>query len=86
MSPFGVGVYVDVRYESDRFDDDLNTRKLDAAVTVDMRVDYQLGSGVSVYAAADNLFNVDVQTGQTADGIYSYGPPQAFRLGLAFRQ
>ncbi len=86
MSPFGVGVYLDVRYESDRFDDDLNTRKLDAAVTVDMRVDYQLGAGVSVYAAADNLFNVDVQTGQTADGIFSYGPPQAFRLGLAYRQ
>ena len=64
----------------------LNTRKLDAAVTVDMRVDYQLGAGVSVYAAADNLFNIDVQTGQTADGIYSYGPPQAFRLGLAYRQ
>jgi outer membrane receptor protein involved in Fe transport len=86
MSPLGVGVYVDVRYESDRFDDDLNTRTLGAAVTVDMRVDYELGSGVSVYAAADNLFNVDVQTGQTADGIYSYGPPQAFRLGFAFRQ
>jgi hypothetical protein len=50
MSPLGVGVYVDVRYESDRFDDDLNTRTLGAAVTVDMRVDYELGSGVSVYA------------------------------------
>jgi outer membrane receptor protein involved in Fe transport len=86
MSPFGVGVYLDVRYESDRFDDDLNTRKLGAAVTVDMRVDYQVGAGVSVYAAADNLFNVDLQTGQTADGIYSYGPPQAFRIGLAYRQ
>ena len=86
MSPFGVGASLDVRYESERFDDDLNTRKLDAAVTVDLIVDYQLGAGLSIYGAVDNLFNADVQTGQTADGIYSYGPPQAFRIGLAYHQ
>ena len=86
MSPFGVGAYIDVRYESDRFEDDLNTRKLDAAVTIDLMLDYQLGGGVSVYGAVDNVFNADVQTGQTADGIFSYGPPQLFRIGLAYRQ
>ena len=49
-------------------------------------VDYQLGGGMSIYGAVDNLFNADVQTGQTADGIFSYGPPQLWRIGLAFRR
>lgn len=86
MAPFGLGVHVDLRYESERFDDDLNSRKLDSAVTLDMMIDYELGGGVSVYGAVDNLFNADVQTGQTADGIFSHGPPQLWRIGLAYRR
>lgn len=86
MSSFGVGFYLDVRYESERFDDDLNSRKLGSAITVDVMVDYQLGAGMSIYAGVDNLLNADVQTGQTADGVYSYGPPQLWRIGVAFRQ
>jgi vitamin B12 transporter len=85
-APFGIGVHLDVRYESERFEDDLNTRKLDSAVTTDVMVDYELGAGVSVFAAVDNLFDSDVQTGQTADGIFSYAPPQLWRIGLAYRR
>jgi hypothetical protein len=27
-----------------------------------------------------------VPAGQTADGIYSYGPPELWRMGLAYRR
>jgi len=71
------------RYESKRFDDDLNSRVLDAAVTLDARADYRLRDGVVLYAAADNLFDEEVEVSETGDGVPGYGPPRTARLGLA---
>ncbi|NBW07996.1 MAG: TonB-dependent receptor [Caulobacteraceae bacterium] len=70
------------RYESARFDDDLNSRTLDAALTLDARADYALRNGVSLYAVADNLFDEDVEVSQTADGVAGYGPPRTLRAGI----
>ena len=70
------------RYESARFDDDLNSRVLDAAVTFDARADYRLRDGVTLYLAADNLFDADVQVSRTADDIAGFGPPQTIRGGV----
>ncbi|QTC91440.1 TonB-dependent receptor [Brevundimonas goettingensis] len=70
------------RYESARFDDDLNSRTLDAALTLDARADFALRDGVSLYAVADNLFDEDVEVSQTADGIAGFGPPRTLRAGL----
>jgi outer membrane receptor protein involved in Fe transport len=76
---------VDVHYEGARFDDDLNTRRLSAVVTVDARADLRLAGPLSVYVSAENLFDAHIETAQTADGIESYGPPQLFRVGLTLR-
>ncbi|MDB5420802.1 MAG: TonB-dependent receptor, partial [Brevundimonas sp.] len=70
------------RYESARFDDDLNSRALDAAVTFDARADYRLRDGVSLYVVADNLFDEDVQVSRTADDVSGFGPPQTLRGGV----
>jgi len=70
------------RYESARFDDDLNSRVLEAALTLDARADYALRDGVSLYAVADNLFDEDVEVSQTADGVAGYGPPRTLRAGV----
>jgi vitamin B12 transporter len=75
-----------VRYESARFDDDLNSRRLDPAAIVDLRADWRLTQAVTVYAAADNAFDAAVQTGLTADGIASYDAPRTLRAGLTFRR
>jgi outer membrane receptor protein involved in Fe transport len=75
-----------VRYESARFEDDLNSRKLDPAFTVDVRADWRLTDALSAYVAADNLFDAAVQTGLTADGIASYDAPRVVRAGLSFRR
>jgi len=90
-APYGIGVHLDVRYESDRYEDDLNSRLLHSAVTVDVRVDYHLTEALSIFGAVDNVLNANVQTFQAAaippdpNALYSYGPPRIWRLGISFR-
>jgi len=71
------------RHESRRFDDDLNSRKLGAASTVDARLDWQLDDGIGLYVTADNLFDAEVEVSETADGVAGYGPPQTVRVGAS---
>ncbi len=71
-----------LRYESARFDDDLNSRVLDAAFTLDARAEWAFNARVMLWAAADNLFNEDVQVSQTATGVAGYGPPRTVSMGL----
>lgn len=70
------------RYESARFDDDLNSRVLDSAVTLDARGDLQVSDGVRLYLLADNLFDEEVQVSRTADNVAGFGPPRTLRAGL----
>ncbi len=71
------------RYESRRFDDDLNSRVLDPALTVDGRAELALREGVGLYAAIDNLFDEAVAVSQTGDTITGLGPPRTARVGLS---
>jgi outer membrane receptor protein involved in Fe transport len=73
-----------VRYEGSRFDDDLNSRKLSAATTLDLRADWRVGAS-TLYAALDNATDARVETAQTADGISSYDTPRTFRVGVVWR-
>lgn len=73
-------------YESARFEDDQNTRELGAATLLDLRAEQRLLEGVSAYAALDNALDTAIETAETADGIESLGPPQAFRLGIILRR
>lgn len=73
-------------YESARFEDDLNTRELDAAVALDLRAEQRLHGGVSAFAALDNALDAEIETAETADGVESFGPPRAFRLGIVLRR
>jgi outer membrane receptor protein involved in Fe transport len=69
-------------YESARFEDDLNTRELSPALTIDVRAEHTLLDGLILYAALDNALNADVETAETADGVESFAPPRALRIGL----
>ncbi len=80
-----LSLYAAVRYESSRFDDDQNLRLLKAGSAVDARVSYQVTPQVSVFAAADNIFNTRLQTGRTADGIISSGAPRVARVGMSLK-
>ena len=76
----------DLRYESARFDDDLNTLRLRPALSVDLRAEYAFTPAWSVFAAADNLFDAAIQTAETADGVYSYDAPRLVRVGVRLRR
>ncbi len=76
----------DARYESARFDDDQNTRRLAPGVTVDARAQVRLTPSVSAYVAADNLFDAAIQTGRTAANVVSYDAPRTVRVGVTFHR
>jgi vitamin B12 transporter len=79
-------VTADLRYESARYDDDQNTRRLRAGAEVDARAAWSLGRGAEVYLAAENLGNADIVVAQTADGTNSYSAPRTIRIGFAYRR
>ncbi len=70
------------RYESSRFDDDLNSRVLDAAVTLDARAEWAFTPNATLWMAADNLFDEDVEVSETGTGVAGYGPPRTLSVGL----
>lgn len=78
-------VSVDARWESRRFDDDLNSRILDPALTASARIERNLSSGLAAWVEGVNLFDADVETAETGTGVVSYGPPRTLWLGLSRR-
>lgn len=70
------------RYESSRFDDDLNSRVLGAAVTLDARAEWAITPNATLWMAADNLFDEDVEVSETGTGVAGYGPPRTLSVGL----
>ena len=76
----------DLRYESRRFEDDLNQRALKAGTSLDLRAGWELSPTIEVYLAADNALDVDLAVGQTADGVTSYAAPRTIYLGFALRR
>jgi outer membrane receptor protein involved in Fe transport len=73
---------VDLSYESERYEDDLNTRVLAAATILDLRLEQRLSPALAVYAALDNALDEAVETAEAATGIESFGPPRALRIGV----
>ena len=83
-----LSLHADVRYEGARFDDDLNTRRLDAAFVANARADFRLSDTIAVYAEALNLFDADVETALTAPraagGVASLDQPRTLWIGIVY--
>ncbi len=77
-----ITLQLDGRYESARYDDDLNTLRLRSSVTADLRADWRLTRKLAVFLAVENLFDTKVQTAEAADGTYSYDAPTIVRVGV----
>jgi hypothetical protein len=41
---------------------------------------------VSAYLAAENVFDADIEVGETADGVEQFGAPRVVRAGLRLRR
>lgn len=82
--PFArITLLADLRYEGARFDDDLNTLRLGAATTVDLRAAWRPRPNLVLFVEAANLFDVAVATGETSNGVFSYGPPRMILAGVS---
>ena len=75
---------VHARYESKRFEDDLNSRVLGSAVTADVRADWRVTGTTSLWLAADNLFDAEVEVSETGAGVEGYGPQRLISAGIRF--
>jgi vitamin B12 transporter len=73
------------RYESERFEDDLNTRILPASTEINAQAEWRYNEKVSAFFAVENLGNSNIVVGQTGDGVSSYTAPRAIRIGLIVR-
>ncbi len=80
-----VTLTTDVRYESARWEDDLNSRRLSAGVQVDARAGWRVAEGAEIYLAVENLTDRKLEVGETADGVESYSAPRTLRIGFTYR-
>lgn len=76
----------DLRYEGERFEDDLNTRTLSPALGVDARVAWRVRADAEAYLAVENLFDAEIEVAETGGGVESYAAPRTLRIGFALRR
>lgn len=74
------------RYSGARFDDDLETRRLPDALTIDTVTSYRITPNLRVVARAENLFDAKTVSGITGNGIEDLGTPRTLWLGLRFER
>ncbi len=72
-------------YIGDQFEDDLNTRILRAATTLDARIEHAFPGGLSLVLSGDNLTDEAVAVGVAGDGLVSLGAPRRIMAGIILR-
>lgn len=72
----------DLRWESDRFEDDLNSRVLEAGGTLDLRADWAVNDTAVLWVSASNLFDAEIEVSETGTGVAGFAPPRIFSLGV----
>ena len=80
------GLSATARYVSAQFDDDLNTRRLAPALTVDAVADVPLTRGIHVQLRAENLFDARVEAAVSATGVVERAGPRTIWLGVRFER
>ncbi len=70
-----------VRQLGARFEDDRNSRKLDAATTLDLKGAVKLAGKLKLEAAVENLFDADIETGFSGAQV-ELGQPRTLWIGL----
>jgi outer membrane cobalamin receptor len=73
---------VEGRYVSSRFDDDLNTIKLDGFRVFGLRVNREIGSRATAHVKVDNLLNEFYETTRASSGLAERGAPRWVTFGL----
>jgi outer membrane receptor protein involved in Fe transport len=74
-----------IRTSSRQFEDDLNTRTLASFTTIDAAIFYNFSEAVAAGAKVENLFDTEIETGQSADGLVSIGTPRLVTVQLRWQ-
>ncbi len=80
--PGGITFTPRVRWIGRQFEDDENQLRLGEVVVADLGVSRALTPHVELFLAAENLGDVRIETGRTADGIVNTGTPRLVLGGL----
>ncbi|MFL6726334.1 MAG: TonB-dependent receptor [Sphingomicrobium sp.] len=81
----GKGFEIDLRRVGAQFDDDLNTRVLKGATTLDAFASWPISRRLQLVARAENVANALVMTGIGGDGSVERATPRTLWLGLRLR-
>lgn len=76
---------LDARWESARWEDDLNTRRLSAALNADAKLSWRFGERAALELAVENLFDTAIEVGETATGVESFAPARIVSIGFSLR-
>jgi outer membrane receptor protein involved in Fe transport len=76
----------DIRYEDNRYDDDLNANPLHAATVADARATWRVNRHADLFLDAQNAFDAEVPTAVNTDKTVSYGAPRIFSVGITLRR
>lgn len=74
------------RLESDRFEDDLNSRLLPGFVVVDLRAGLEVAAGVEAFVALENAGDAAITINRFADGVSQQAGARSVRAGLMLRR
>jgi outer membrane receptor protein involved in Fe transport len=81
----GRGAEIAVHRISSQYEDDLNTRTLKGATTIDAFASWPLHNRLQLIARGENLTNALVMAGIGGDGAIERATPRTFWLGLRLR-
>jgi outer membrane receptor protein involved in Fe transport len=81
----GKGVEIVLRRVGAQFEDDLNSRSLKGATTLDASASWPLASRVQLVARGENLFDKLVMAGINGDGSIERATPRTLWIGLRVR-
>lgn len=77
---------LDLRHESARFEDDLNSRTLGAATTVDLGAEWQATPAAAIWLRLDNATDAEIEVSETATGVAGFSAPRTLAIGVRLRR
>jgi outer membrane receptor protein involved in Fe transport len=81
----GRGAELVLRHVAAQYEDDLNSRKLRPATTLDAFAEWPLARRLQIVARGENLFNALVEAGINSDGSIERATPRTLWIGLRLR-
>lgn len=82
--PQGASASLTVRHLSGQYEDDLNSRRLDAATTLDAAAAIPVVGGFTVELRAENLTDTLVEAGISGAGVLERASPRTLWIGLRY--